>query len=60
MSSGIGESNRIIFSVVGCLKPRVLACNACLGKTLKQLSTNCLYFVKLVPFMILSPPYSHH
>ncbi len=33
-----------------------LACNACRGKTLKQLSTNCLYLLKVVPFNIRSPP----
>ena len=43
-------------SVLGCLNPRVLAWSACLGKILKQFSTNCLYFVNVVPFKMRSPP----
>ena len=37
--------------VTGCSNPSVLACNACLGKVLKQLSINCLYFVNVVEYV---------
>ena len=42
----------------GWSKPKDIACKACLLHILKQLSTNCLYLLKVVPFKILSPPYS--
>ena len=39
------DVNFIHSPVFGCSNSNVLACNACRGRILKQLSTNCLYFV---------------
>ena len=56
-SSGISDSNSMNLFEVGCIKPKLLAWRACLGNTLKQLSTNCLYLVNVVPLRIKFPPY---
>ena len=51
------ETKRICSPVTGCSKPKTLACNACLGKMVKQFSTNCLYLLNMVPFEYLISPY---
>ena len=43
-------------AVAGWMNPRLRACNPWRGIVRKQFSTNCLYFEKVVPFSIRSPP----
>ena len=57
MSSGKSDSNCNHFPVLGCSKPKDLACRACLGKFINKLTQNKLLTIRAAENVVrILPP----